>query len=290
MRVPGCARCGRAAYRAARDDKILTSWNGLMISALAVAGRLLDEPRYRDAAARAAPSCWSICADQTPSCDGASRTDGRPATASRGFLDDYAFLVAGLIDLYEATFDPRWLGEALALAHQTERRFADAAGGGWFMTSHAHELLIAREKPAYDGAEPSGTSVALMNAVRLAAFTGDDQWRQVAERGFRAHAATLSERPIAMTEALLALDFFLDVPAGDRPGVAGWRPSMPPHRLLAILRATFCLRAPWRVPPSRTWRPTGQGGVVHAREGGGGGSAHRLRVPPRRLPASRHRA
>ncbi|MEO5769419.1 MAG: thioredoxin domain-containing protein, partial [Polyangia bacterium] len=141
-------------------------------------------------------------------------------------------------DLYEATFDPRWLGEALALAHQTERRFADAAGGGWFMTSHAHEQLIARERPAYDGAEPSGTSVALMNAVRLAAFTGDDQWRQVAERGFGAHAATLSERPNAMTEALLALDFFLDVPLEIAlVWPAGAFDAAAP--LAAILRATF---------------------------------------------------
>jgi uncharacterized protein YyaL (SSP411 family) len=103
----------------------------------------------------------------------------------------------------------RWLQEALALACETESLFADAAGG-WFMTSDAHETLIAREKPAYDGAEPSGTSVALMNAARLAVFTNDDKWRQIAERGFRAHVRVLVERPMAMTEALLALDFFLD--------------------------------------------------------------------------------
>ncbi|MEO7667941.1 MAG: thioredoxin domain-containing protein, partial [Polyangia bacterium] len=124
----------------ARDDKILTSWNGLMISALAVAGRLLDEPRYRDAAACAA--AFALEHLRGPDAElRRSFKDGRAGQSGSndGFLDDYAFLVAGLIDLYEATFDPRWLGEALALAHQTERRFADAAGGGWFMTSHAHE-------------------------------------------------------------------------------------------------------------------------------------------------------
>ena len=79
--------------------------------------------------------------------------DGRTGVAA--FLDDQAFLTAGLLDLYEATFDRRWLEAALALAEETERRFADPAGG-WFMTAGDHEKLIAREKPAYDGAEPSG--------------------------------------------------------------------------------------------------------------------------------------
>jgi uncharacterized protein YyaL (SSP411 family) len=80
------------------------------------------------------------------------------------------------------------------------------------MSSEEHETLIAREKPAYDGAEPSGTSVALMNALRLGVLTDDDRWRQIAERGLRAHAAVLTERPIAMTEALLAVDFLATTP------------------------------------------------------------------------------
>ena len=106
------------------------------------------------------------------------------------------------------------------------------------MTGHGHETLIAREKPAYDGAEPSGTSVALMNACRLAVFTDDDQWRQVARRGLIAHARVLTERPVAMSEGLLALDFFLDAP---REIVVVWpdggRAAAEP--LLAVLRETF---------------------------------------------------
>jgi len=219
-----------------RDDKILTAWNGLMISGLAVAGRVLDEPRYVQAAARAA----AFALEHLRGPDGAlqrSYKDGR--ARHRGYLDDYAFLAAGLLDLYEATFESRWIEAALALASETERAFADAAGG-WFMTSADHEALIARERPAYDGAEPSGTSVALMNAARLAAYTDDERWRTVAERAVAAHAGTLVERPVAMTEALLALDFLRGEP---REVVIVWRDGAEgqpgAEALRAALRRTF---------------------------------------------------
>jgi uncharacterized protein YyaL (SSP411 family) len=188
-----------------RDDKILAAWNGLAISAAAVAGRIFDERRYVDAAGRAATF---VLEKMRPGGRLArSAKDGRPGAA--GFLEDYAFVCAGLIDLFEATFDPRWLRDAIALADDTERLFADPAGG-WFMTADDHERLIAREKPAYDGAEPSGTSVALLNALRLGAFTTDDRWRAIADRAFAAIAPTLSENPLALTEALLALDYASD--------------------------------------------------------------------------------
>jgi uncharacterized protein YyaL (SSP411 family) len=138
-----------------RDEKILAAWNGLMISALAVAGRILDAPRYVAAAVRAA----DFVLTHLRGADGGLRRSFKDGQARQAaFLDDHAFLAAGLIDLYEATFDVRHLRDALALAETTERLFADPAGA-WFMSSEAHERLIAREKPAYDGAEPSGTSV-----------------------------------------------------------------------------------------------------------------------------------
>ena len=134
-----------------RDEKILAAWNGLMISGLAVAGRVLDEPRYISAAARAA----DFVLTHLRGADGELRRSFKDGQARHAaFLDDHAFLAAGLIDLYEATFDVRYLGEALALAETSERLFADPAGA-WFMSSQNHETLIAREKPAYDGAEPS---------------------------------------------------------------------------------------------------------------------------------------
>jgi len=148
------------------------------------------------------------------------------------------YLTAGLLDLYEATFDRRWLDEAVELASDTERRFADPAGG-WFMTADDHERLIAREKPAYDGAEPSGTSVALLSALRIATFTTDDRWRAVAERGFASLAATLTENPLALAEALLAVDYAADQAreiAIVWPRGAGPESAAP---LLDLLRRTF---------------------------------------------------
>ena len=218
-----------------RDDKILAAWNGLMISGFAVAGRILGEPRYVAAGARAA----AFVLDRMRSEGRLARSfkDGRPGPA--GFLDDYAFVVAGLLDLYEAGGERRFLEAALTLAGETERLFADDVHGGWFMTAGDHEALLAREKPAYDGAEPSGTSVALSNALRLAAFTTDDRWRQVADRGLVAVGPVLANRPMALTEALLALDWATDrakeiaivVPRGGRVEDAA--------PLLEVLRKRF---------------------------------------------------
>jgi uncharacterized protein YyaL (SSP411 family) len=218
-----------------RDEKILAAWNGLMISALATGGRVLGERRYVDAAARAA--AFVLDSMRPGGRLARSFKDGR--AGGGGFLDDYAFVAAGLLDLYEASFDRRWLEAALALADETERRFADPDKGGWFMTAGDHEKLLAREKPAYDGAEPSGTSVALLVALRLGAFTGDDRWRAVAERAFASIGGVLADRPMAMTEALLALDFATDVqrqiaivwPRGAAPDAA--------EALLAVLRRTL---------------------------------------------------
>jgi len=222
-----------------RDEKILTAWNGLMISGLAIAGRILGEPRYVAAAARAATFVLAHLRGPDGTL-GRSFKEGRAPHA--GFLDDHAFLAAGLLDLFEATSasgsDAKWFDEAVRLADETERAFADPAGG-WFMTGAAHEALIARERPAYDGAEPSGTSVALMNAARLAVYTDDERWRQVATRTLRAHATVLKENPIAMTEALLAVDFFHDAAL---EVVVVWPDGAPrddARELLEVLRATF---------------------------------------------------
>ena len=165
-----------------------------------------------------------------------SAKDGRVGVA--GFLDDYAFACAGLIDLFEATFEPRWLREAIALADEAERLFADPAGG-WFMTAADHEKLIAREKPTYDGAEPSGTSVALLNALRLATFTSDDRWRAIADRAFAAIGPTMTENPLALTEALLALDYVSD--QAKEIAIVWPRDATPEaaRPLLDIVRSTF---------------------------------------------------
>jgi uncharacterized protein len=218
-----------------RDDKVLAAWNGLMISGLAVGGRVLGERRYVEAAARAA----GFLLDRLRAGDRLARSyqDGR--RQAQGFLEDQAFVAAGLLDLAEASFDPRWLREAVALAEACEKHFADAEHGGWFMTAGDAERLLARERPSYDGAEPSGTSVAILNALRLATFTGDDRWRVIAEKAFSSIGQVLAERPLAMTEALLALDYQSDVP---REVAVVWPQGRGPESaepLLAVLRATF---------------------------------------------------
>jgi uncharacterized protein YyaL (SSP411 family) len=235
---PGRAKLYAARARRvapARDEKILTAWNGLMISGLALGGRVLAEPRYLDAAARAA---GVLLADvRIGGRLMRSFKDGRAEPP--GYLEDYAFLAAGLFDLYEATLDARWLREALALCAETEKLFADTARGGWFMTSGDHEKLLARERPSSDGATPSGTSVALMNALRAGTFTGDERWRMVAEMALSTLSVPLSERPTTLTEALLALDYRTDAV---REIAVVWPSESGPSAassLLSVLRRTF---------------------------------------------------
>ena len=214
-----------------RDDKILTAWNGLMISALAAAGRVLGDERYVAAAARAADF---VLTEMTRAGRlQRSWKDGR--VSGPGFLEDDAFFVAGLLDLYEASFQRRWLAEALALCERTQRLFADTENGGWFRTASDHERLLAREKPNYDGAEPAGGSVAVLNVLRLHTITGDRR-RGIAERALTAHAATLREHPSALHEMLLAVDYLADRP---REIVLVWPPGQSAAPFTEPLRRTF---------------------------------------------------
>jgi uncharacterized protein YyaL (SSP411 family) len=222
-----------------RDEKILAAWNGLAISAMAVAARVTAEPRYLKAAVRAADFLCLHMRDAKTGRLARSFRNGRLGTV--GFLDDYAFAAAGLLDLFESTGDPRWFDEAGRLIEETMDLFADPDQGGWFMTSQEHERLLARERPHFDGAEPAGSSVALMNVARMAAFTDDERWRHAIDRGFAFYLPLMRERPMAMTEALLAVDFgagpvreiVLAVPDREAPG------ELPMRRILA---ETFCPR------------------------------------------------
>jgi uncharacterized protein YyaL (SSP411 family) len=183
-----------------RDDKILTSWNGLMISALSRAAQTLDEPRYRHAAQQAA---GHIRARHLK--DGKlSRTSTVPAV-----LDDYACFATGLLDLYETDFDARWLQHATDLANTMLQLFQDPIGGGFFMTTGADPNVIVRLKKDYDGAEPSGNSVAALLLLRLASFTGNDAYEKAALRTLAAFDQLLHRLPHAVPQMLCALDFHL---------------------------------------------------------------------------------
>ena len=194
-----------------RDEKILTAWNGLMISAFARAAHILRDPTYADEASRAATFLLEH-----------AKRDGRlvrswvegagDQTASLAYLDDYAFFVAGLLDLFEVTGETRWLREAIALDTVLETEFEDRDNGGFYMTPVGGDTLLTREKPHLDGAEPSGNAVHLLNLVRLHDFTADDRYRARAERGFEAFASALTNMPTAVSEMLLALDYRLDTP------------------------------------------------------------------------------
>jgi len=191
-----------------RDEKILTAWNGLMISAMAKAGFVLAEPRYVQSAKRAA----TFILEQLLIDGRLRRSHMDNVSRHNGYLDDYAFMTAACIDLYEATHDIDWLQHAVALDETIARFYEDSDNGGFFMTGNDHEQLIAREKPNHDGALPSGNAVATMNLIRLAAFTSNSNYLERAQRAFKTFAKIMTENPTAMAELNLALDSYLHPP------------------------------------------------------------------------------
>jgi uncharacterized protein YyaL (SSP411 family) len=189
-----------------KDDKILTSWNGLMIAALARAGSVLEETRYTEAAERAVALIFSKLRRE----DGrllARYRDGEAAFPA--YLDDYAFVTWGLLELYEATFAPRYLRDALELTHQALELFWDQENGGFFFYGEDAEQLIIRPKEIYDGALPSGNSVMLLNLLRLARLTGDGALSDKAERQVRTFAGEVADNPQACSFFMSGLDFYL---------------------------------------------------------------------------------
>ena len=190
------------------DTKVLVAWNGLAISAFAKGAHILNVPDYAARATRAATFLLTRL-----------KRDGRLRRSALGsliggaaYLNDYACLIAGLLDLYEVTSELRWLREAIALQAVQDAHFWDNENGGYFLTADDAEQLLAREKPAYDGAEPSGNAVAAHNLLRLAEWTLKAGYRQRAQRCFQAFAAELKQRPTSLPRLLSALDFFLDRP------------------------------------------------------------------------------
>jgi len=174
------------------DDKVLTSWNGLMISALARAGRALDEPRYAGAAGRAAR--FLLTHARTPEGRLLHRwRDGDAAVPA--FLDDYAFLIDGLIELYQTDFDPAWFGEAVRLQKIQDDLFADGDGGGYFFTDGTDRTLQGRQRTFTDSVEPSGNSVSALNLLRLSALTGDPHLQKRADGIFEAAAPLVARAP-----------------------------------------------------------------------------------------------
>jgi uncharacterized protein YyaL (SSP411 family) len=187
-----------------RDEKILTSWNGLMLRSFAEAARYLDRSDYLQAATRNADFLLQRLRTEQGRL---LRTykDGRAKLP--GYLEDYMCLADGLLALYEASFEPRWFAEARALVDQAIPLFADEQNGGFFDTGRDAEALVTRPKDIMDNATPSGNSVAAHVLLRLSAFTGEEAYRQRADSYLRSIAEAMVQYPQAFGHALGALDF-----------------------------------------------------------------------------------
>ena len=278
--VAALARLREARARRPRpqlDDKIVTANNGLMISALAKAHQILEggsatanEDRYLRAAVRAAEFVERELFEAARGVLFRCWREERGAT--EGFAEDYAFLIQGLLDLYEASFEVRWLRWAERLQAKMDELFWDAAHGGYFNSAAGDASIVLRLKEDYDGAEPAPSSVAAMNLLRLAAMFHDEAHRERGVRCIEAFRAQWSRAPHAMPQILCALELALEPPrhvvlAGDpraedfRALAAVCHERLGPRRALlgadssagpagvrwpdAELAAWFAARAPW---------------------------------------------
>jgi uncharacterized protein len=192
------------------DDKVLSSWNGLMISAFAMGARILGDPGLLVSAQRAATAVLGHLYDAERSILLRRMRDGEAAID--GFLDDYACVAQGLLDLYEADFDANHLVMALHLTERMQALFEDPERGAFFSAAGGDAALIVRMKEDYDGAEPSGNSVAVMNLLRLAAITGRDDLRASAERAFKSFGQRLSDAPSSLPQMMAAYLFYRNSP------------------------------------------------------------------------------
>ncbi len=191
-----------------RDDKAVTAWNGMMLAAFAEAGRVLDREEYRQVAADNA----SFLLSDMSNADGRlyrTYKDGQAKIS--GYLEDYAHVVDGLLQLYEATFESRWFNDARRLADWALAHFR-APDGSFYDTSDEHESLIIRPRNVQDNATPSGTAMFATDLLRLAAYTGETQYEEAALSVYRSVGGALSEYPMAFGQMLIGLDLYIRRP------------------------------------------------------------------------------
>ncbi len=215
------------------DDKVIVAWNGMMLTALARAAQVLDEPRYLAAAQRSARFIRERLYK-----DGALIRSfcGEPSGIA-AFADDYAALIGGLLDLYEADFDTHWIQWAVALQAKMDALFADTAHGGYYSTVADAADILFRAKEDYDGAEPAPGSLAAMNLLRLAQLTESKGLRTRAEKTLRAASDQLAQMPSAITQMLCALDASLA--KGRQIIIAGAPAAADTKALLREVRSVF---------------------------------------------------
>ncbi|MFC1990052.1 thioredoxin domain-containing protein [Chloroflexota bacterium] len=187
-----------------KDDKILTDWNGLMVAALAKGAQVFDEPEYASTAKRAADFTLKHVRTSKGRLLHRYRDGEAAVTANAG---DYAFFVYGLLELYEATFDVNYLKAALELNEDFVRHFWDHDNGGFYFTADDGENLLIRQKEIYDGAIPSGNSVAMLNLLRLGRITANTDFEDKAAKIGQAFYENVRQSPSAHTQLMVAIDF-----------------------------------------------------------------------------------
>jgi hypothetical protein len=217
-----------------KDDKVLTDWNGMMIAALAAGARILGQPEYARAAARAADLILQTMRGDDGRLFHRFRDGERAVPGQAG---DYAFLIHGLLHLYRSTFELAYAEQAAALQDVMLEDLWDPAGGGFFSIDARQDDLPVRPKELYDGAVPSANSMSVLNLLWLSRLTGDSRWADRAQQMLRAFAGSVSRQPSAFTGFLCSLDFAL------RPGkdivIAGERGAEDTRRLLSALNLRF---------------------------------------------------
>ena len=187
------------------DDKVLASWNGLALAAFAEAGRVLGRADYIAAAVKNA----AFIVTQMKAGERLLRSWKDGQAKIKGYLEDYAMVGVGLLALYEATFDRRWLDESRRLAEQALVLFWDEGEGIFFDTGIDHEALVVRPRNLFDNAVPSGTSVAIEWLLKLAVFFGEERYEAVAVKALRPMADLMTRYPSGFGRYLSALDFHL---------------------------------------------------------------------------------
>ncbi len=223
------------------DDKILAGWNGLMITALAKGHQVLGDRKYLDAAERCADFIRRELHDAGPGTLARSWRDGSAGVG--GFAEDYAYLIRGLIDLYQTDFDTAWLEWALALQRRQDDLFWDEDGGGYFGSARGDPSILVRMKDTHDGAEPSANTVSALNLLRLSHLLGDPALGERAERALAYLGATLRASPMAAPMGLVAMDRALS-PSRQIVLVAP-RDAAPTRQMIRAIWARFQPGAVW---------------------------------------------
>jgi uncharacterized protein YyaL (SSP411 family) len=219
------------------DDKILTDWNGLIIAALAKAGRAFENENYITQAER----CWRFVESAMVVDDKLKHRYRNGDVAIDAHADDYAFLVWGLIELYEATFESEYLEKAIYLNRQFVDSFWDNENGGFYFTSTSAEELLGRKKEIYDGAVPSSNSVAIMNLLRLGRMTGNTEWEQMADQALKLFGGDIKKALTSFGATLQSVDFTTE--NSQEIVIAGKHTNPDTQKMLALLKGQFLPRA-----------------------------------------------